>query len=245
MYNYKKYVICVAVALVMGVGTALAYAENNKGEKSHEIIADSSSNVESSSSLNESSLNESSLNKSSESSKDENSKSSKIESESKSESSSNVESSEIEDSSSVEFLPTNEVISNEPIVVTTPIITETIPPELGEAVEDTTPVLVEETPREVATVADYAPSDLYNQGRLYWGDYQYTWYSERVLPGYGLEIEGRYTDADGFVCDGDGYICVAASSLSKGTVVDTPFGRQGKVYDTGCDWGVVDVYVNW
>lgn len=240
MYNYKKYVICVAVALVMGVGAAMAYAENNKREESHEIIADSSSYFESSSSLNESSLNESS-----ESSKNENSESSKIEPESKSESSSNVESGEIEDSSSVEFLPTNEVISNEPIVVTTPIITETIPPELGEAVEDTTPVLVEETPREVATIADYAPSDLYNQGRLYWGDYQYTWYSENVLPGYGLAIEGRHTDADGFVCDGDGYICVAASSLSKGTIVDTPFGRQGKVYDSGCDWGTIDVYVNW
>ena len=65
------------------------------------------------------------------------------------------------------------------------------------------------------------------------------------MPGYGLAIEGRHTDADGFVCDGDGYICVAASSLSKGTVVDTPFGRQGKVYDCGCDWGVIDVYTGW
>ena len=229
MYNYKKYVICVAVALVMGVGAAIAYAENNKREKSHEIIADSSSYVVSSSSLNGSSLNESS-------------ESSKIESESKPESSSNAESSEIEDSSSVEILPNND---NEPIVATTPIVTETIPTELSEAVEDTTPVLVEETPREVATVADYAPFDLYNQGRLYWGDYQYTWYSENVLPGYGLAIEGRHTDTDGFVCDGDGYICVAASSLSKGTVVDTPFGRQGKVYDTGCDWGVIDCYTSW
>lgn len=237
MYNYKKYVICVAVALVMGVGAAMAYAENNKREQSHEIIADSSSNVESSSSLNDSSLNESSLNESSESGR--------IESESKLESSSNAESSEIEDSSSVEILPNNEVVTNEPIVATTPIVTETIPTELSEAVEDIAPILVEETPREVATVADYAPSDLYNQGRLYWGNYQYTWYSENVLPGYGLAIEGRHTDADGFVCDNDGYICVAASSLSKGTVVDTPFGRQGKVYDTGCDWGVVDVYVNW
>lgn len=50
---------------------------------------------------------------------------------------------------------------------------------------------------------------------------------------------------DGMGCDGDGCICVAASSLSKGTVVDTPFGRQGKVYDTGCDWGTIDIYVNW
>lgn len=64
VYNYKKYVICVAVALVMGVGAAMAYAENNKRERSHEIIADSSSNIESSSSLNDSSLNDSSVNNS-------------------------------------------------------------------------------------------------------------------------------------------------------------------------------------
>lgn len=232
MYNYKKYVICVAVALVMGVDAAMAYAENDKRERSHEIIADSSSNFESNSLLNESSLNASS-------------ESSKIEVESKPESSSNAESNEIEDSSSVEILPNNEAVINESIVATTPIVTETTPTELSEAVEDITPVLVEETPREVATVADYAPSDLYNQGRLYWGDYQYTWYSENVLPGYGLAIEGRHTDADGFVCDGEGYICVASSSLNKGTIVDTPFGRQGKVYDSGCDWGTIDVYVNW
>lgn len=95
------------------------------------------------------------------------------------------------------------------------------------------------------TDAAYAPSDLYTQGRLCYGDYQYTWYSERVLPGHGLAIDGRHTDDEGFVCDGDGYICVASGSLEKGTVVDTPFGREGKVYDCGCPSNVLDVYVNW
>ena len=139
----------------------------------------------------------------------------------------------------------------EPIIIEAPIEpkvlttqAEQIPKELGKAVEST-PILVEETPTEVACVADYTPYELYNMGRLYWGDYQYTWYSERVLPGCGLDINGRHTDADGFVCDADGYICVAASSLNKGTIVDTPFGRQGKVYDSGCAWGTIDVYVNW
>lgn len=187
-----------------------------------EIIADNSSNIESSSS----------------------SESSEIESESESDSSSNAKSNKIEDSSVVPNNDSANTYSESITPIPIPVIEE-IPQELCEAVEDTTPVLVEETPREVATVADYAPSDLYTMGRLYWGDYQYTWYSENVLPGYGLSIEGRYTDADGFVCDGDGYICVAASSLSKGTIVDTPFGRQGKVYDTGCDWGVIDVYTGW
>lgn len=93
--------------------------------------------------------------------------------------------------------------------------------------------------------AAYSPSDLQFSGVLYWGGWRWTWYSEQILPGYGLNIPGRYTDGDGFVCDGDGYICLASSSLSKGTIVDTPFDRAGKVYDCGCASNVLDVYVNW
>ena len=91
----------------------------------------------------------------------------------------------------------------------------------------------------------YNPTDLQYSGVLYWGGYKWTWYSERILPGYGLNIPYRHTDGDGFVCDGDGYICLASSDLSKGTVVSTPFGKMGKIYDCGCASGVLDVYVNW
>ena len=50
-----------------------------------------------------------------------------------------------------------------------------------------------------------------------------------------------------YVCDGDGYIVLAAdlSMLPRYSIVDTPFGREGKVYDTGCAYGVLDVYVRW
>ena len=73
----------------------------------------------------------------------------------------------------------------------------------------------------------------------------YTWYSENVLPGGGLDdlnANGRWSDGD-FVRDGDGYIAVAASDYEKGTVVDTPWG-EGKVYDTGCESGKIDVYTS-
>lgn len=73
----------------------------------------------------------------------------------------------------------------------------------------------------------------------------YTYYSENVLPGGGLtelNDNGRHSE-DGFVKDGDGYIAVASSEYEIGTVVDTPFG-EGKVYDTGCAEGVVDIYVS-
>lgn len=92
---------------------------------------------------------------------------------------------------------------------------------------------------------EYSPYDLQTMGVISWGGYRYTYYSENVLPGYGLQIEGRYTDEYGFVCDGDGYICVASSSLPWGTVVGTPFGRAAKVYDSGCAWDIIDIYTNW
>lgn len=198
-----------------------------------EIIADSSSNIENGSSLNESSLNDSSE-YSSNSSETSNSNSTEY-----TQNNAEVEQAE------VIYTETNSNQSN--LEVITPEIGAETEYEIDVAVTDTTPMIDEQLEPELyeAVVADYVPYDLYNQGRLYWGNYQYTWYSERVLPGYELDIEGRYTDADGFVCDDDGYICVAASSLSKGTVVDTPFGRQGKVYDTGCDWGTIDIYTGW
>ena len=82
-------------------------------------------------------------------------------------------------------------------------------------------------------------------GVIYWGGYRWTWYSEKVLPGGGLQIPGRYVDENGYVCDENGYICLASSELGWGTVVDTPFGKSGCVYDSGPSSGTLDVYVSW
>lgn len=96
------------------------------------------------------------------------------------------------------------------------------------------------------TDSEYSPDDLYVLGVIPWNGYRFTWYSENVLPGGGLDIEGRYSDENGYICDGNGYICLASDSLEKGTIVDTPFGKQGKVYDTGCGADdILDVYVSW
>lgn len=91
----------------------------------------------------------------------------------------------------------------------------------------------------------YEPSDFQWMGVLNYDGWRWTWYSERVLPGPGLNIPGRHTNEDGYVCDEDEYICLASSDLSKGTVVNTPLGYQGKVYDSGCAHGTLDVYTNW
>lgn len=71
-----------------------------------------------------------------------------------------------------------------------------------------------------------------------------TWYSQRVLPGRGLDIPGRHVNEEGFVCDGDEYICVASSTYPRGTIIETSRGI-GKVYDSGCKPGILDVYVDW
>lgn len=91
----------------------------------------------------------------------------------------------------------------------------------------------------------YTPSDFQNMGIIDWGGWCWTFYSQQAMPGEGLIIPGRHVDYNGYVCDENDYICLASSSLDKGTVVDTPFGKMGKVYDCGCLNYILDVYVDW
>lgn len=87
----------------------------------------------------------------------------------------------------------------------------------------------------------YTLQDLQFHGVINWGGYKFTYYSQSVLPGAGLNIPGRHVNAGGFVADGDGYI-VIANSAPKGTIINTPFGYQGKVYDRGTYGNHMDVY---
>lgn len=88
--------------------------------------------------------------------------------------------------------------------------------------------------------------DFREDGVEFWNGYYWTHYSELALPGEDLDIPGRYTDYNGYVCDENDYICLASDSLPRGSVVPTPFGKDGKVYDCGCgnDY-VLDVYCCW
>lgn len=84
------------------------------------------------------------------------------------------------------------------------------------------------------------------KGVVYYNGHRETYYSQRVLPGNGLNIPGRHIADDGTIRDGDGYICVAANSayMKKGTTLMTSLG-PAKVYDCGCAYGTIDIYVNW
>lgn len=83
-------------------------------------------------------------------------------------------------------------------------------------------------------------------GVVYFNGHKETYYSQNVLPGGGLKIPGRHVAEDGTVRDEEGYICVAAdwNYLPYGATVLTSLG-PARVYDTGCDYGVIDIYVNW
>ena len=90
----------------------------------------------------------------------------------------------------------------------------------------------------------YTPDQFKYLGIIEWNGWRWTWYSQNVLPGGGLNIPGRHVDENNYICDENNYICLATYELPQGTIVDTPFGKQGKVYDTGCPSGILDVYTN-
>ena len=148
-----------------------------------------------------------------------------------------------------ESTDTNQVSSIE-LKFDTETITTSVP--IKETDEDELPESkVSKEPDEIYTSAETQNNALYSAsqfmilGNIHWNGWNWTYYSEKVLLGGGLDIPGRHNDENGYVCDENGYICLSSSSLSRGTVIDTPFGKRGKVYDTGCPPDVVDVYVNW
>lgn len=92
------------------------------------------------------------------------------------------------------------------------------------------------------TGALYTLEQFLFSGVVNWGGYRFTYYSQQVLPGEGLDVPGRHVNAAGYVSDADGFI-VLAGDAAKGTVVETPFGFSGKIYDRGTYGNHLDVYI--
>ena len=82
------------------------------------------------------------------------------------------------------------------------------------------------------------------KGRVKFNGHYETWYSQKVLPGKGLNIPGRHVDNKGLIRDGDNYICVATKLVAMRSKINTSLG-MGKRYDTCVDSNVVDIYTNW
>lgn len=82
------------------------------------------------------------------------------------------------------------------------------------------------------------------KGRIEFNGHTETYYSQKVLPGGGLDIPGRHVASDGTIRDANNYIVVASDDYPKGTVIQTSLG-PGKVYDTGSGSGNIDLYTDW
>ena len=117
-----------------------------------------------------------------------------------------------------------------------PLTEESVPQE--ETIEE------EESTSQVNQEALYSAAYLKQMGVITWNTYRWTWYSQKVLPGGGLNIPGSHVDENGYVCDENGRICLASGFVDKGTVVSTPFGKEGCVYDYCATANTYDVYTN-
>ena len=75
-------------------------------------------------------------------------------------------------------------------------------------------VVVEQTYEEPTVPTchkKYSCSRFKKLGRVRYGDYTYTWYSQRVLPGGGLNIPGRHLNEHGLVVDENEYVVIAST----------------------------------
>ena len=105
-----------------------------------------------------------------------------------------------------------------------------------------------ETNESIDTTSEkiYTKEEFIHYGIINWNGWNWTYYLMSMFPGStSTPCPGRWVNDDGFVCDPDGYIILASVDLPPYTVVETPFGYIGKVYDTGCPSGILDVYTNW
>ena len=91
---------------------------------------------------------------------------------------------------------------------------------------------------------------LRTRGPVHWHGRKYTYYTSRLCPIWLLPVPGLHVDKNGFWCDGKDYIVLGSSvdNKIKRTVYATPFGKFGKVYDTGgystASW-LCDAAVTW
>lgn len=88
--------------------------------------------------------------------------------------------------------------------------------------------------------SSYDGNGFKSQGVVNWNNTRYTWYSSNEL--YHYQTGEWSVDSNGFYVNDDGYYIVASSDYQKGTIVDTPFGHQGIVMDSGCASGTLDMY---
>ena len=90
----------------------------------------------------------------------------------------------------------------------------------------------------------YTPDQFKYMGVLNYNGWKWTWYTSKMFNN-DIGVPGQHSDDQGYICDENNYVVLASADLTRGTIVDTPIGKQGKIYDTGCPSGILDVYTCW
>ena len=119
-------------------------------------------------------------------------------------------------------------------------------PEVLKASEEAASSSSSGTTTEASTTAEKTLQEFMNEGRVKWQDKEYTYYSIQEFPEQAVAapggVPGKWFDG-GYMKDKDGYL-VLASDKDFGTIVDTPFGAKGKVYDRGVSSNHYDVFID-
>lgn len=119
-------------------------------------------------------------------------------------------------------------------------------PEVLQASEDAAASSSSGTTTEASTTAEKTLQEFMNEGRVKWQGKEYTYYSIQEFPEQAVAapggVPGKWFDG-GYMKDKDGYL-VLASDKDFGTIVDTPFGAKGKVYDRGVSGNHYDVFID-
>lgn len=145
----------------------------------------------------------------------------------------------------------NKISNNSPKVASAPISQESVSNNApaknnSEPVPQTPPAPASSNSSEAVNIGFVPGPDALtkSKGVTHFNGHRETYYSQKVLPGTGLNIPGRHVGAYDTVRDENNYLCLASNDYPKGTVVSTSLGL-GKVYDCGCASGTIDIYVNW
>lgn len=106
----------------------------------------------------------------------------------------------------------------------------------------------EEPASTYGSEALYNITDLSHAGIINYNGYRFTWYTSNEWtgnPAYGRP-EGTWLDENGCWRDPEGYLMLASDSLAPYSVVSTPFGVDGRIYDCGPGADdILDIYTAW
>lgn len=99
--------------------------------------------------------------------------------------------------------------------------------------------------RRVVNILGGKQSEAYRDNSIRHKTFSDIWTQLKREYGCVSTYKSRHLNEHGLVVDENEYVVIASDDLPHGTVVDTPVGIQGIVYDEGSGNGNLDIYCDW